>query len=468
MLPYVPLQRIPASELPALPACESDPFWANVVLFADGETLTDSSSFARATTVVGTAALDSENAILKPTSYKTTSSPGSRIQWPASTDFNLKQQYTIDFWIRPTASSATSFVMGDNGNKTINWTAAGGILTITNWGGANLQITGVALDQWTHIAFSRDSTNTIRAFKNGVLASSGSGSTLNANTPGFAIFGLFTRNDLANFVGNLTQVRFTQNVCRYAAPFTPPTLASCGAGGGEDPTPVPAPSPDPGTLPPSGDQYIIAPAPRTLRVGTAISAQEIARVIGFGTSYFTGNTETMAGVTLEATGLPPGVGSLALSVYSANPAAILITASGTPTTEGDYRATVNLIRDGGIVGSFIWQATVIDPPVFAVNEELDPSTYRADLTVGVAADILIASPTLDRAGTVTLTFVPSWITAIGMTLALDWTSGTPGSGELRLTGTPTRALNRNELVSPGFVLGGQLLTTTSFYIRCIA
>ena len=77
------------------------------------------------------------------------------------------------------------------------------------------------MDQWIAIAISRDATGNIYSFVNGVLDTvvTDSTSTGYGNTP-FGIFGIVGRGDLDSFRGYLTNIRYTQGVCRYTDSYT--------------------------------------------------------------------------------------------------------------------------------------------------------------------------------------------------------------------------------------------------------
>jgi hypothetical protein len=105
------------------------------------------------------------------------------------------------------------------GSNDLMWNASSGGSAVT----APLQ---VPLNQWVHLAVTRDASDVFRMFINGVMGHS----SVKAGTIGGASGGVSTldigrghASDNGDFNGFFEEIR-VEKVCRYAANFTPPTV----------------------------------------------------------------------------------------------------------------------------------------------------------------------------------------------------------------------------------------------------
>lgn len=139
------------------------------------------------------------------------------------------EDWTIEGWIYPTSGSS-AYVWGDiassgqnsTGSHFVLWSTTG--ITSYNYTTGNVTLTGseaTALNNWHHIATTREG-NTFRLFVNGVLdASSTSTAAMNNSSVPYAIGGV---GDYASlFTGYVQDFRITKGKARYTATFTPPT-----------------------------------------------------------------------------------------------------------------------------------------------------------------------------------------------------------------------------------------------------
>jgi hypothetical protein len=136
-------------------------------------------------------------------------------------------QFTIEAWVY-TTTSATQLIysqyLASNGNR---WqfsidNVSGYKLTLGHNAGGTLASTNIVpLNQWNHVAVTRDASNTLRLFLNGNLEANSTGYTFsmaqdNPRVSGFSGVGTY------NFNGFMTNIRIA-NTALYTSSFTPPT-----------------------------------------------------------------------------------------------------------------------------------------------------------------------------------------------------------------------------------------------------
>lgn len=160
------------------------------------------------------------------------------------TNFNLPLVFTMEAWIYPRqwksgAYGACSFPILNrwnhgsgtlwiwhiyNDSTTGNGKIAVGFGTGSGSGGVDSleSSASVPLNQWSHIAVSRDSNGLIRLFRNGSLIGSGTVTNVPANDSAYpaTIGANSNRNLWAD--GYIDDVRVSHGICRYTANFTPP------------------------------------------------------------------------------------------------------------------------------------------------------------------------------------------------------------------------------------------------------
>lgn len=205
-----------------VPGPGNDPHFGNVVLLVhgDSEPIKDSSSAQRAPTV-SSVVVDTEVKKFGLGSLKNEVSAGGNVRFASNIAFALKQIYTLEFWIRiPSAPASTVYFMAGANVRYFNINTAR-LLSVSGYG-ANINVGVLELGLWYHIALTRDASNQTRIFRNGVLIMQGPDASTAATAVEFGMFGIPGRADLASLVGNLDEVRYTQDVCRYVASFDPP------------------------------------------------------------------------------------------------------------------------------------------------------------------------------------------------------------------------------------------------------
>lgn len=139
-------------------------------------------------------------------------------------------QFTIEMWLNPTTTVATAgfYAAQSSGSDsrlaTQYYNATGlGISRASGW--IAYTSTVPATGSWTHIAFTRDSSNAIRIFFNGVAQTlnGGAGTTI-TDASGFLTTPMRVGEwSGAVFNGYIADLRITKGSARYTANFTPPT-----------------------------------------------------------------------------------------------------------------------------------------------------------------------------------------------------------------------------------------------------
>jgi hypothetical protein len=171
-----------------------------------------------------------------PTSYSTYfDGTGDYLTVPYNSVFNipLNTAVTFECWVYTT--STNSFVIASR-----NWNWGGGGPTwgfylnngvtptwsIAGTGSATfvLAVSSISgtLGQWNHYAFTRDSSNVVRIFVNGVQGVSRTDGQAMTSASGNVFVGM-TSNGAALSTGYMSSLRFILGVAQYTSAFTPPT-----------------------------------------------------------------------------------------------------------------------------------------------------------------------------------------------------------------------------------------------------
>ena len=139
--------------------------------------------------------------------------------------FATPAEYTVEFWAYQTASPtnyASYYLVNVTNGLQIGFnTAGGGVFGVANnYVGWQLTTAAFSLNQWTHIAITRDSSNVTRIFYNGTLQTSGTITT--SYVQGELRIGNSGSNNgyISGYVSNM---RYLKGTALYTANFTPPT-----------------------------------------------------------------------------------------------------------------------------------------------------------------------------------------------------------------------------------------------------
>lgn len=205
----------------------TDPYFANVrlLLHADSPdasgTIVDSSSKAQTPSSVSGAVAQSQVYKFGSGSIKASGSP-SVLDYPASTDFDLAGVLTMEFWAYfEQYPTNTRYWLANSSVNYMNFGPSGNL----SGSGNGFSVPSIPLNQWVHIAFSRDSSGTARSFMNGKLTNTDSASYTKAGSVPLGLFSIPGRTDLNGPQVYMDDFRFTAGVGRYTAEFTPPAMA---------------------------------------------------------------------------------------------------------------------------------------------------------------------------------------------------------------------------------------------------
>jgi hypothetical protein len=143
-------------------------------------------------------------------------------------------QFTVEGWIYPTSLSqggTYGFIVATlfpSAGWSINLVDSTGVIRWDTFSETvNSSAGAVAAGVWQHFAVTRDATNYLRIFVNGVLVSTPTAVTTNYSTSGWLGIGYSQNAGGADryFRGYIDDLRITKGVARYIATFTPPQQA---------------------------------------------------------------------------------------------------------------------------------------------------------------------------------------------------------------------------------------------------
>ena len=138
--------------------------------------------------------------------------------WAYATSFTTELIFANRNWSYGASGPTWGFHLNASVNGLPTWGIAGtGSSTYTM---AQSPI-ATPLNQWNHFAFTRDSSNVVRIFTNGILGVSRTDGQAMTATSGDVFIG--TPSNLGTFsTGFIDDMRFSLGVARYTSPFTPP------------------------------------------------------------------------------------------------------------------------------------------------------------------------------------------------------------------------------------------------------
>jgi hypothetical protein len=159
--------------------------------------------------------------------------PGaSRLNIPAEEHLNFPGSFTFEAWIYPTDLSQNFHaILGKYGNWYwgVYGGASSGLVRMLGGGGSIVATSAagaVVVNQWQHLAITRDNNNVTRIFVDGVQSGSNGSSTENfSNTTDLSVGSYQGTGDGYDWRGYLDDIRMTRGLARYTANFTPPTSA---------------------------------------------------------------------------------------------------------------------------------------------------------------------------------------------------------------------------------------------------
>jgi len=201
----------------------SDPFWANVVslLWFNGN-LTDQRG--KTYSASNGAAVSSVQSKFGGQSLRFNGlAPALEVAKDA--DFDFPGQFCIDFWLYVvdfgSGFGVREYGGTNNGAIEVRISSPGNIV-VNQYGAGNIvnAFGSIPLNTWTHIAVSRDGSNSLRIFKDGVNVS-GTVTSANFSSTGTPVyFGLSSGTE--DFY--IDDLRITKGAARYTSNFAPPTF----------------------------------------------------------------------------------------------------------------------------------------------------------------------------------------------------------------------------------------------------
>lgn len=204
----------------------SDPNWLDVALLLHlNGNFTDSSSTPKTSASAG--GLATTTAASK-FGEGVQCAAGRYITVAANDDLRFNGQFTFEFWIRSTTaggaaswsqqyffSTVSQSVYIQQNNASFQFVFHGSTLY------TNTDMSGDTA--WHHVAMTRDASNVVRIFLDGVQKWSLTNAGSDASATGWEIGGIGIGGEAKAYTGKLDEIRFTKGVCRYAAGFTPPS-----------------------------------------------------------------------------------------------------------------------------------------------------------------------------------------------------------------------------------------------------
>tara|TARA_R100000654_G_scaffold74200_1_gene108093 strand:- start:421 stop:1122 length:702 start_codon:yes stop_codon:yes gene_type:complete len=141
-------------------------------------------------------------------------------------DFGVGQ-FTVEFWFYKKASGAQVIVDARPSNTAAPWLVNINGSEYIQWydGSAYAGTNTVALNTWTHFAVTRDSSNTLRIFKGGVVEHTTTNYTTDLSAHTQAIIGARSDGAASLVNGHISDLRITKGLARYTSNFTAPTAA---------------------------------------------------------------------------------------------------------------------------------------------------------------------------------------------------------------------------------------------------
>lgn len=142
-----------------------------------------------------------------------------------SSNLNIgTDQFTVEAWVYPTTSSAWRGIYGfgpSAGDVLYVGPSNNLVMQFDGSGGTTIQGGSVPFSAWTHIAVTRDASNVLRIFTNGVLASSTTSTyNINSNSP---LIGGRAADGLEPYPGYISNLRVIKGTALYTTSFAVPT-----------------------------------------------------------------------------------------------------------------------------------------------------------------------------------------------------------------------------------------------------
>ena len=137
---------------------------------------------------------------------------------PTNAALTLSGQFTVEGWFNFSDTADQYLLYGPSNVQFRRGETNANNLSVYAGASYLVTTTGMTNGTWYHIAFTRDASNAVRIFLNGVLQ--GTSGTIAGS---FDLSGGTISQSGSTFNGYMDDLRITKGVCLYTATFTPPT-----------------------------------------------------------------------------------------------------------------------------------------------------------------------------------------------------------------------------------------------------
>jgi hypothetical protein len=223
----------PSAASSAIAIVYNDPYWSNVTLLLKGggaygnQTFTDLSSFNRSialsgntfNTATGSPVTDGGGIIVF-------DGNGDYLSINVDSSFVLdSSNWTVEYWYYTSASNNTSFAFFADNVRHFYVERLNGALYIGNTSSNPLSVPVSVFNWgvWHHVAITADWNGRMRLWVDGTLQAGPSAAYSTITLDLYNVLRIGRDNSVGDYVGAMTEIRFTRGVERYTANFTPPT-----------------------------------------------------------------------------------------------------------------------------------------------------------------------------------------------------------------------------------------------------
>jgi hypothetical protein len=274
-----------------------DPYWNNVTLLLNGNSLTDLSSSPKSVTVSGSAAVNTSTKKFGTGSYYFDGS--SHLVIPGGSHFDFGAgDFTIEFWLNLSsisgswaggylttwhtggANSNNGWSISSSNNSSFDISFGGMWDSSTNYGMSGVSLSSYA-NTWVHYAVVRSGA-TLTQYLNGTASNTYNIGTTPIYYPSTEMWVGAWGSGFNGINGYMDDIRITKGVARYTANFTAPTSA------------FPVPGTDSNwsnvVLMLTGDNLLDrSSSPKTITTYGNTSVSTTTKKYGTGSIYFDGN-----------------------------------------------------------------------------------------------------------------------------------------------------------------------------------
>jgi len=202
-------------------------WWDDTVLSLefDTDSFVDGSSLENTVAKVGSPLSDSVVKKYGDGSLDCSNNSANYLSIEDRSEFVMNGELTIACWARPDASGFSGILeMGTFQNSGILLWGVNNQAQVT-WGTSSLESTvgGFPYNQWSHLAVTRDASNNMRLFVNGVVVGTRASSTQTIDPQTITVVGGHNTTTNRGMKGNCDSLLVVNGTCLWTEDFTPPT-----------------------------------------------------------------------------------------------------------------------------------------------------------------------------------------------------------------------------------------------------